>query len=116
MTSVKDPSLIDALIPVISLILLLAVSVSLFGDSSSAGPNQIVLITCAAIASALAVRNGHRWDDLQAAMVAGIGTAMGAIMILLAVGALIGTWMMAGTVPSMIYYGLQLMSPQYFFA
>jgi len=116
MTSVKDPSLIDALIPVISLILLLSVSVSLFGDNSSAGPNQIVLITCAAIASGLAIRNGHRWDDLQTAMVAGIGTAMGAIMILLAVGALIGTWMMAGTVPSMIYYGLQLMSPQYFFA
>lgn len=116
MTSIKDPSLSDALIPVISLIFLLSVSVSLFGDNSSAGPNQIVLIACAAIASGLAIRNGHRWDDLQAAMVAGIGTAMGAILILLAVGALIGTWMMAGTVPSMIYYGLQLMSPQYFFA
>ena len=116
MTTVKDVSLSDALIPIISLIVLLALSVSLFGDGSSAGPNQIVLITCAAIACGIAVRNGHRWDDLQTAMVDGISTAMGAIMILLAVGALIGTWMMAGTVPSMIYYGLKLMNPQYFFA
>lgn len=116
MPNVKDPSLTDALIPILSLIALLALSVTLFGDSSSAGPNQIVLIMGAAIASIIAVRNGHAWADIQAAMVAGIGTAMGAILILLSVGALIGTWMMAGTVPSMIYYGLELMNPHVFYA
>jgi NhaC family Na+:H+ antiporter len=49
-------------------------------------------------------------------MVAGVGTAMVAIMILLCVGALIGTWLMAGTVPSLIYYGMQILSPQWFYA
>jgi NhaC family Na+:H+ antiporter len=49
-------------------------------------------------------------------MVAGISTAMIAILILLSVGALIGTWLMAGTVPSLIYYGMQILSPQWFYA
>ena len=70
----------------------------------------------AAIAAIVAIRNGHRWTDIQKAIVAGIGTAMGAIMILLSVGALIGTWLMAGTVPSLIYYGLEILNPQLFYA
>ena len=113
--SQKPPSLVDALIPVVSLILLLGVSVYLFGADSSSGPNQIVLTIGAAIAAIVAVKNGHRWVDIQKAIVAGIGTAMGAIMILLSVGGLIGTWLMAGTVPSLIYYGLELLNPQVFY-
>jgi NhaC family Na+:H+ antiporter len=116
MTTTKTPTLIDALIPVVSLVLLLSLSVKLFGADSSAGPNQIVLTIGAAIAAIIAIRNGHRWADIQKAIVAGIGTAMGAIMILLSVGALIGTWLMAGTVPSLIYYGVELLNPQVFYA
>ncbi len=116
MTEPKSPTLIQALTPVLSLIALLALSVYLFGSDSSGGANQIVLIIGAAIASIVAVRNGHAWSDIQDAMVLGIGTAMGAIFILLSVGALIGTWMMAGTVPALIYYGLDLMHPQIFYA
>lgn len=116
MTTIKSPTLVDSLIPVVSLILMLALSVYLFGSDASGGPNQIVLILGAAIASIIAVRNGHDWPDLQTAIVAGIGTAMGAILILLAVGGLIGTWLMSGTVPALIYYGLELLSPQFFFA
>ncbi|MGH8165695.1 MAG: Na+/H+ antiporter NhaC family protein, partial [Woeseiaceae bacterium] len=111
----KSPSLLDAVIPVVALVLLLALAVYLFGADASSGPAQIVLILGAAIAAILAVKNGHRWADLQAAMVDGISTAMGAILILLSVGALIGTWLMAGTVPTLIYYGLLLLDPQYFF-
>jgi NhaC family Na+:H+ antiporter len=91
MTTIKSPTLVDALIPVVSLILMLALSVYLFGSDSSGGPNQIVLILGAAIASIIAIRNGHDWAELQKAMVAGIGTAMGAILILMSVGGLIGT-------------------------
>src|SRR5690606_38023255 len=69
----------------------------------------------AAIAAIIAIKNGHVWADLQTAMIGGIGTAMGAILILLAVGALIGTWLMSGTVPTLIYYGLELLNPRYFF-
>lgn len=115
-TTPKAPSLLDALIPVTVLAGLLFVSVKLFGDNSSAGPNQIVLTMGGIVASIIAIKNGHKWPDLQKAIVAGIGTAMGALLILLAVGALIGTWLMAGTVPSMVYYGLELLSPQWFFA
>ncbi|MFQ5548728.1 MAG: Na+/H+ antiporter NhaC [Woeseia sp.] len=111
----RTPTLIDASIPVVSLILMLGLSVYLFGSDSSSGPNQIVLTIGAGIAAIIAIRNGHRWTDIQQAIVAGISTAMGAIMILLSVGALIGTWLMAGTVPSLIYYGLELLNPQVFY-
>jgi len=116
MTKTRTPTLIDALIPVVSLVLMLSLSVKLFGADSSSGPNQIVLTIGAAIAAIVAIRNGHQWTDIQHAIVDGIGTAMGAIMILLSVGALIGTWLMAGTVPSLIYYGLELLNPQIFYA
>ena len=116
MTTKKTPSLIDALIPIVSLILMLGLSVKLFGADSSSGPNQIVLTIGAAIAAIVAIRNGYRWAGIQEAIIAGIGTAMGAIMILLSVGALIGTWLMSGTVPSLIFYGLELLNPQVFYA
>lgn len=116
MTTPKAPSLLDALIPIVALIAMLALSVYLFGSDSSSGPNQIVLTLGAAIAAIVAMKNGHKWYDVQAAIVAGIGTAMIAILILLSVGGLIGTWLMSGTVPSLIYYGMQLLSPQWFFA
>jgi len=116
MTTPKSPTLFDALIPIAALVLMLAISVYLFGSDSSSGPNQIVLTMAAAVASIVAIRNGHKWVDLQRAIIAGISTAMIAILILLSVGALIGTWLMAGTVPSLIYYGMQMLSPQWFFA
>jgi NhaC family Na+:H+ antiporter len=115
MTTTRIPSLVDALIPIASLIVMLSLSVYLFGSDSSYGPNQIVLTIGAAIAAIVAIKNGYQWHDIQKAIVAGIGTAMGAIMILFSVGALIGTWLMAGTVPSLIYYGLELLNPQFFY-
>ena len=108
MSQPKEPTLIDALIPVVSLIVMLFMSVRLFGSDSSSGPNQIVLTLGAAIAVIVAIQNGHRWNDLLDAIIKGIGTSMGAVLILLSVGGLIGTWLMAGTVPSLIYYGLEL--------
>ncbi len=116
MTEPRAPSMLQALIPVASLILMLALSVYLFGSDSSAGPNQIVLTLGAAIAAIVALQNGHLWAEVLKAMIHGISTAMGAILILLSVGGLIGTWLMAGTVPSLIYYGLELLSPQWFYA
>ena len=115
MSQPKEPTLLDSLIPIVSLVLMLGLSVYLFGDSSSSGPNQIVLTLAAAIAAIVAIQNGHRWKDLLQAIVDGIGTAMGAILILLSVGALIGTWLMAGTVPSLIFYGLELLDPRFFY-
>lgn len=116
MNEPRAPSLLDALLPIIVLVILLAGSVFLYGSDAIGGATQIVLIVAAAVAAIIAVRNGHRWRDVERAMIAGIGTAMGAILILLAVGSLIGTWLLAGTVPAMIYYGLQILHPQIFYA
>jgi NhaC family Na+:H+ antiporter len=116
MSEPRQPSLIDALTPVVTLILMLALSVYLFGSDSSSGPNQIVLIAGTAIAAIVALKNGYAWTEILGSIVAGISTAMGAILILLSVGALIGTWLLSGTVPSLIYYGLELLSANWFYA
>jgi len=115
MSQPREPTLIDALIPVVSLIAMLFLSVKLFGSDSSQGPNQIVLTLGAAIAAIVAIQKGHSWNDILDAIIDGIGTAMGAVLILLSVGGLIGTWLLAGTVPALIYYGLELLSPQWFY-
>lgn len=106
----------EALVPIVSLVAMLGLSVYLFSDNSSQGPNQIVLTLAAGIAAIVGLRLGFKWGELQKAMIGGISTAMVAILILLSVGGLIGTWLMAGTVPSLIYFGLELLSPQWFFA
>ncbi len=113
--TVKDPSLLDALIPILSLIFMLGMSVYYFGDNSSYGPNQIVLMICTAIVVIIGIKNGQGWSTIEKAIVKGISTAMVAILILLLVGGLIGTWILAGIVPTMIYYGLNILSPDYFY-
>ncbi len=112
----RTPSLLQAAIPVLVLIGLLSASVMLFGQDSSYGPNQIVLIITAMVAAVVGLRLGFSWRTLQDAMVHGVSLAMGAIFILLVVGALIGTWIMSGIVPTMIYYGLQILNPTVFYA
>jgi NhaC family Na+:H+ antiporter len=114
-STIRPPSLVESLVPVGVLILLLAGSVVLFGDSSSGGPNQIALIMAAAVGSVLGLRLGFTWKALEAGIVHGISLAMGAMLILLVVGALIGSWILAGIVPTMIYYGLELLTPAIFF-
>ncbi len=113
--TVKEPSLLDALIPILSLIFMLGMSVYYFGDNSSYGPNQIVLMICTAIVVIIGIKNGQGWSTIEKAIVKGISTAMVAILILLLVGGLIGTWILAGIVPTMIYYGLNILSPDYFY-
>ncbi len=114
--SEKQPSFLDAAIPLIVLIILLSASVYLFGDNSSYGPNQIALFLATAVAVVIGLKNGYRWSVMEKAMVKGISLSLGAVLILLSVGALIGTWMLSGTVPTLIYYGLQLLSPSWFYA
>ncbi|MEE8584942.1 MAG: Na+/H+ antiporter NhaC family protein, partial [Acidobacteriota bacterium] len=114
-TSRPQPGLFQSLIPVFFLILMLWGSFMLFGDESSSGPNQIALILAASVGILLGIFNCYSWTELQDGIVKGIGLSMGAILILLAVGALIGTWIMAGIVPTMIYYGLQILHPSIFF-
>jgi Na+:H+ antiporter, NhaC family len=115
MPAPREPSLLQALVPLLLLIALLAASVWLFGNDSSYGPNQIALLLCACVAGLIGMRNGQRWGDVQEAIVHGVTLSTGAILILLAVGALIGTWILSGTVPTLIHYGLLLMHPSWFY-
>ncbi|WP_371808090.1 Na+/H+ antiporter NhaC family protein [Microbulbifer sp. SH-1] len=112
----RKPSLLDALTPLLILIALLSLSVFFYGADSSYGPNQIALLLCAGVAALVGMKNGFTWKEMEGGMLHGMSLVFGAILILLAVGALIGSWILAGTVPSMIYYGVQMLSPQWFYA
>jgi len=104
-----------ALIPLAILISMLSLSVSLFGDNSSYGPNQIGLLLSAGVAGIIGLYLGESWSDLEHAMVEGISLALKACLILLAVGSLIGSWMLAGTAPAVIYFGLGILDPSWFY-
>lgn len=112
----KSPTLLDALIPVATLILFLFLSVKLYKDDSSYGANQIALLMAGAIATIIGLKNGYRWKEIEDGIVHGISRAMAAILILLAVGMLIGSWILSGTVPTLVYYGAQILSPSFFYA
>ncbi len=111
----RDASTLDVLFVIGVTVALLALSVLLYGADSSQGANQIALVVGAVVASGIGIRNGHRWRDIEANIVQGIATAMPAILILFAVGSLIGIWMLSGTVPTMIHYGLLILEPAIFY-
>src|SRR5512133_319720 len=112
---VREPSMVDALIPLIFMIVLLALSIVLFGLDAAVGPLQVSLLMSAVVAAVVAHQNGHSWQRLGEEIVKGISLAMSAIMILLMVGGLIGVWNMSGTIATMVYYGIQFIDPSWFY-
>jgi NhaC family Na+:H+ antiporter len=78
------------------------------------GELHIPLILAAAVAAIVAIRNGYKWKFLENGIIAGISRAMQACLILMVVGMLIGSWIAAGIVPAMIYYGLMILNPAIF--
>lgn len=108
-------SMTEAVVPVAALILLVALSFFLFGDAGAGGPNQVALTIATMIAVLIGRRRGHSLASLGEAASASVATGIGAIFILFAVGALIGTWAMSGTLVAMVYYGLQILSPDFFY-
>jgi NhaC family Na+:H+ antiporter len=111
----RAPSFLDALAPVVVLVGLLTLTIALFGLEAADGPLQVALLTSAAFAALVALKNGYTAATLREATVGGVSSAMGAIFILLAVGALIGTWNMAGTIPTVVSYGIALLRPAIFY-
>lgn len=105
----------EAITPVAALILLVALAYFLFGDAGALGPNQVALTVATMIAAYIGWRHGHSLESLGKAASESVATGIGAIFILFAVGALIGTWALSGTLVAMVYYGLQLLSPNYFY-
>ena len=112
-TQTKVPSLIQAILPLIVLIALLSFNVSYFDDPLG-GSNQIALIIAASICSILALFNHVSWHEIQRKILQTIDSAMTAILILLLIGSLSGSWMLSGVIPAMIYYGVDIMHPSYF--
>jgi NhaC family Na+:H+ antiporter len=113
--SPRPLSLAEAGLPIVALIILVGLSYYLFGDEGAMGPNQVALVMAALVALFVGRRAGHSLGDLREAAIASVGSGLGAIFILFAVGALIGTWAMCGTLMNMVYYGLKILSPNYFY-
>lgn len=114
--TLKPLTLQLALAPVLLLVALLATSVFLFGADSSYGANQIALLFSAGAVALVGLRVGMRWRDVEMGLIAGINMCIGPMLILMSVGMLIGCWILAGTIPSLIYYGVQILSPDIFYA
>lgn len=114
-TGPRAPGIGEALIPIAALIVMLALAVALFGDGSSSGPNQIALLVALGCAALVGRRLGHPWAAVQSAMSQGLALGASAIFILLAVGALIGSWILSGTVPTLIHFGLAILDPSIFY-
>lgn len=112
--NVKSPTLFQALIPILFLIGFLSLNVWIFKDNSSYGANQIALIIAAAIAGLVAMNLGFKWKTILDGIVNSISSAMSALLLLLIIGSLTGTWMISGIVPTMIYYGLDILNPTIF--
>lgn len=110
----RKPTLIESIIPIVFLIILLANNVYLWGDGTLDGSNQIALLTAGALAAIIGVRLGFSWKEMREQIVKTIDSAMPAIIILLLIGALSGTWLISGVVPALIYYGLDILHPNIF--
>ena len=110
----KELQLWEALIPVVALIGMLAFNVFVFGDSALGGSNQFVLLLGASVAAVIGFKNKVSYKNMMDEVAENVKSTVGAIFILLMVGALAGTWLISGVIPSMIYYGLQILSPAIF--
>ena len=111
---IKDFNFFYAFLPIIILVGFLACNIYFFADDATGGPNQIALLIATAFAIILANRIGFSWKKMQKGMVNSIKSALPAILILLMIGALAGTWMISGIVPAMIFYGLDILNPTIF--
>ncbi len=109
------PSLWISCVPLVVLVALIASVVYVFGDDTLGGASQIALIIATATCVGLGILTGQiHWKDFEDAVSLKIGNIAQAVIILLLIGALGGAWMISGVVPTLIYYGMEVMSPQWF--
>ncbi len=111
----RKATLLDAFITIGFLMVMLALSVVLFGEDSSSGANQIALLFSSTIALLIGFKNQYTWSELNTAIAQGVANVFGSVLIIMTVGALIGVLIISGTVPAMIYYGLQIVEPELFY-
>ena len=113
----KTPSLLLSLVPITVLVGLLYVVVKLFGSDTLNGASQVVLLISTAVCALLAMSFCRvRWKAIESAIIGNITGVASAILILLFIGALSGTWMVSGIIPTFIYYGMMIISPDFYLA
>ncbi|WP_421805653.1 Na+/H+ antiporter NhaC [Flagellimonas sp.] len=112
----KELSIAEALIPVFALVAMLAYNVFVFGDDALSGSNQFILLMGGAVAAIVGIFNKVSYEQMIAEVAENVRSTTGALLILLMVGALSGTWLVSGIIPAMIYYGLQILNPTIFLA
>lgn len=106
--TIKQPTLFLALLPIVTMILLLCLGYVLFEL-----PPEPLIIISTVVAGIIAIKLGHSYDDIMSSIAQKIAKTMPAILILITVGFMIGAWMIGGTIPMMIYYGLDIINPQF---
>lgn len=107
--SPRPPTTREALLPFVAMALLLGIGYGVYRLQI-----EVLLIAASAVAGIVATRLGYTWSELQNGIVEGIAKALPAVFILVSVGALIGTWIAAGTIPLLVHLGLQIISPRFF--
>lgn len=113
--NIKNPSPLISLIPLSVLVILLALTIKLFGADAIAGGSQLSLLTASAVCTAMSILiYGRKWVDLEESILKNMRSATPALIILLLIGAIAGTWMASGIIPSLIYYGLKILHPSIF--
>lgn len=114
-TPTKIPSPLLSLVPIFVLVSLLFVTIRTFGSDALSGGSQVVLLTATAVCCLIAMGYSKvRWKAIELAMINNISGVATALIILLIIGALSGSWMISGVVPTLIYYGMQIIHPSFF--
>jgi NhaC family Na+:H+ antiporter len=113
--TIKEPSPLLSLVPILVLVGLLFITIRIFGSDALGGGSQIVLLTATAVCCLLAMVCGKvKWNTIEAAITKNVAGITPALFILLLIGALSGSWMISGVVPTLIYYGLQIIHPDFY--
>ena len=105
----RETHFYHAMVTIIPMIIIMFVSIVGFGASP-----QIPLVFGCVIAGIVAIWIGYTWEEIKDGMVDGITNSLEAVLILLLIGMLVGSWIASGTVPTLIYYGLKIVSPKIF--
>ena len=106
--SIRKPTLLEAVIPLIAVFILLGVGYGVFGLSTHG-----LLVIAAFVAAIIAHRVGYNWDQMFDGIKEKISSSLTSIFVMIAVGAVIGSWIVAGTIPMLIYYGIKIISPKF---
>lgn len=114
--AIREPSFLDVIIPLVVLMVSIGGAVMLFGLNAIDGPVQVGLLISTMVAALIILKNGHPWSEISVSAGRAVSSVASAIFILLAVGGLIGVWNMSGTIPTMVYYGIQVLQANWFYA